>query len=123
PGRRWLGGELQLELRVAHDLCVVFQHLCDTLLFGRWQYRARLGHRGERESKRRQHDGSGESQAEGEPEGSGGRVDTGRLTDPLVRDRCEGVVVELRYEKAQPGSRDGQGEDERPAELRARDER
>ena len=45
---------------------------------------------------------AGEGQAERQAERPAGRVDAGGLADPLLRDRRERVVVELRHEQAQP---------------------
>ena len=47
---------------------------------------------------------AGHGEAEGEPEGPGGRVHPGRLADPLLLHRGEGVVVELGHQQAQTGS-------------------
>ena len=92
--------ELLVELRVAHDLGVIVERLRDLLLLGRWEHGARLGHAGERERQRRQHDRSGKRQAERQPERATGGVDAGGFADSFLRDRSERVVVELRHQQA-----------------------
>ena len=64
--------------------------VCDLLLLGRREHGARLRHVRERDREGRQHDGSGEGQAEREPERAARRVHAGRLADPLIRDRATG---------------------------------
>ena len=65
---RGLADEQLLEGGVAHDLRVVLERVGDLLLLGRGEHGAVLGHVGERERQRRQHDRAGERQAEREPE-------------------------------------------------------
>ena len=66
--------------------------------------------------ERREHDRAGEGEAEREAERARGGVDAGGLADPLVGDRRERVVVELRDEQAEPAA----GDDERDREVPAR---
>ena len=89
------------------------------LLVGR-QHRARLGAGRERDRQRGEHDRAGEGQAEGQPERARRGVDAGRLADPLVGDRRERVVVELRDEQPEPAAGDDQRDRQPPARRRAR---
>ena len=57
------------------------------------------------------------------PKRSGRRRHPGGLADPLLRDRRKRVVVELGGQEAETGSRDRQGEQQRKAGVRRRDER
>ena len=50
----------------------------------------------------------GEGEPEGQPEGSRGGVDSGRLAHPFLRDRRQRVVVQLRDQQPESGSRDHQ---------------
>ena len=109
--------QLLLELGVAHQFGVVLQHLGDLLLVRRREHGAVLGHAGEQERQARQHDGTGERQSERQPERAGRRVDAGGLADPLLRDRRQRVVVELRHQQAEPRSGDDQRDDEVPARV------
>ena len=52
-----------------------------------------------------------------------GGVHPGRLAHPLLGDRGERVVVELRHEQAEADAGDDQRDDEAPAGVRARDDR
>ena len=58
---------------------------------------------------------AGERQPEREAERTRGRVHAGGLADPLLRDRRQRVVVQLRDEQAEPGAGDEQRERRGPA--------
>ena len=88
-----LAGEQLLQLRIAHDLRVVFQNVCDVLLVGRGQDVAGLGLVGEGDRERGEQDRARDGQPEREAEGPGRGVDASGLADPLLGDRGEGVVL------------------------------
>jgi hypothetical protein len=67
----------------------------------------------------REHDCSRESEPEREAERACGRVHPGGLAHTLLRDRREGVVVELGDEQAEADARDDERRDEVPAGCRA----
>ena len=109
--------------RVAHHLGVVLQHLGDLLLFGRRQDLARVGLVGERDREGCEQDRADERQANGQAEGRDRRIDARGLSDLLLRDRGQRVVVELRDQKAHARSAEHQGDHEGKARIRVRDER
>ena len=110
-------------MRGAHDLRIFLEAVRDALLFGGREHGAGLRHVREGEREGRQHDGSGERQAEREPERTTRRVHAGRLAHPLLIDRGQGVVVELGHQQAQPRPCDHQRHEEVPAGIAARHDR
>ena len=68
----------------------------------------------EAERQRGEEDPAGHGQAEGEPEGTGRRVDARSLADVNLLHRGQGVVVQLRHEQPQAGSGNHQQDDEVP---------
>ena len=98
----------RVELGVAHDLGVVLEHRGDLLLLVGGDDRAVLGHVGEAERERGEHDAAGHGEAEREPERPGRGVHARGLADPLLLDRGERVVVELGDEQAEAAAGDDQ---------------
>src|SRR5436190_4530192 len=90
-----LADELFLELGVRHQLRVAVQRLGDLLLLGRAEHPAGLGRGSEREGRGSAHDAARHRKPERQAERSSRRVDAGRLTDALLGDRRQRVVVEL----------------------------